>query len=40
VWAFNLLADVIRDVSGEHGRALLAERTARRAAARTKEKIS
>ncbi|MDY0910202.1 ABC transporter permease [Microbacterium sp. CFBP9034] len=25
VWAFNLLADVIRDVAGESGRALLAE---------------
>jgi peptide/nickel transport system permease protein len=26
VWAFNLLADVIRDVAGESGRTLLAER--------------
>jgi peptide/nickel transport system permease protein len=30
VWAFNLLADVIRDVAGESGRALLAERTTSR----------
>ena len=30
VWASNLLADAIRDVSGEAGRALLDERTARR----------
>lgn len=30
VWAFNLLADVIRDVAGESGRVLLAERRARR----------
>ncbi|MGO1768470.1 MAG: ABC transporter permease [Microbacterium sp.] len=29
VWAFNLLADVIRDVAGEEGRALLADRRAR-----------
>lgn len=28
VWAFNLLADVIRDVAGESGKALLAERGA------------
>lgn len=28
VWAFNLLADVIRDVAGESGRTLLAERDA------------
>ncbi|WP_460801118.1 ABC transporter permease [Microbacterium sp. GXF6406] len=32
VWAFNLLADVIRDVAGESGRALLADRDAARAA--------
>lgn len=30
VWAFNLLADVIRDVAGESGRTLLAERDAAR----------
>lgn len=29
VWAFNQLADVIRDVAGEQGRALLAQRAAR-----------
>jgi peptide/nickel transport system permease protein len=30
VWAFNLLADVIRDVAGESGRTLLTERDAAR----------
>jgi peptide/nickel transport system permease protein len=30
VWASNLLADAIRDVSGENGRALLDDRVIRR----------
>lgn len=34
VWAFNLLADVIRDVAGESGRTLLAERDAVRSGRR------
>lgn len=41
VWAFNLLADVIRDVSGESGRALLAksrDRTLRRPSARPEQR--
>jgi peptide/nickel transport system permease protein len=37
VWGFNVLADAIRDVSGESGRALLAKSEARRDRRRTRE---
>lgn len=37
VWGFNVLADAIRDVSGESGRALLSKNEARRDRRRTRE---
>ncbi|MDF2559130.1 MAG: peptide transporter permease [Microbacterium sp.] len=37
VWGFNVLADAIRDVSGESGRALLSKNDARRDRRRTRE---
>jgi peptide/nickel transport system permease protein len=37
VWGFNVLADAIRDVSGESGRALLSKSDARRDRRRTRE---
>ena len=40
VWAFNLLADVIRDVAGESGRTLLAERHAVRTGRRRSRTLS